>query len=98
MTSRLGMKLLIVLFISSLLVLSIACASEEEAMVTIENKQQIQKLVSEVQLLREEVNQLKCHFHTDEYSTSYPRMDTTPPHWSSLPMFPDNPCPKPRWP
>ena len=69
------MKFLTVLFISSLLVLSIGCESEEEDMVTIENKQQIQKLVSEVQLLREEVNHLKCHIHwnnSDGYEVGKP--------------------------
>ena len=88
------MKLLIVLFISSLFVLSIGCASQEETMVTIANKQQIQKRVSEVQSLREEVNQLKCHMHRAEYPTSYPVMDTIPPSWVNIPMFRDYPCPK----
>ncbi len=50
------MKLLIVLFISSLLVFSIACGSQND------------ELVKEVQLLREEVNELKCHKH---YHSAY---------------------------
>ncbi|MCL0047542.1 hypothetical protein M1N48_00580 [Dehalococcoidia bacterium] len=44
------MKLLIVLFISSLLVLSIGCGNGQE-------------LRKEIELLREEVNLLKCHAH-----------------------------------
>ena len=50
------MKLLIVLFISSMLVLSIGCASQRNS--------DVAELVKEVQLLREEVNQLKCHGHS----------------------------------
>ena len=49
------MKLLIVLFISSMLVLSIGCGSQDNI--------DEAELVKEVQLLREEVNQLKCHKH-----------------------------------
>ena len=76
------MKLLLVLFIFSLFVPSTGCASQEEDIVSIETKQQIQKLVSEVQSLREEVNQLKCHYHRAEYPTSYPQMDTSSHSWA----------------
>ena len=76
------MKLLLVLFIFSLFVPSTGCASQEEDIVSIETKQQIQKLVSEVQSLREEVNQLKCHYHRAEYPTNYPQMDTSSHSWA----------------
>ena len=49
------MRLLLVYFISSMLVLSIGCGSQDNI--------DEAELVKEVQLLRQEVNQLKCHYH-----------------------------------
>ncbi len=71
------MKLLIVLFISSMLVLSIGCASQDDG--------DVAELVKEVQLLREEVDQLRCHLHEYSYRgsmvnngmTEFPRIFTT---------------------
>jgi len=51
------MKLLLVLFIFSLFVPSTGCASQEEDIVSIETKQQIQKLVSEEDIVSIETKQ-----------------------------------------
>ena len=61
------MKLLIVMFSSSLLVLSIACASQSDS--------DVAELVKEVELLREEVHTLKCHYH--QYGGMYSGQNET---------------------
>ena len=61
------MKLLLILFISSVLVLSIGCASQDAS--------DVAELVKEVELLREEVHTLKCHYH--QYGGMYSGQNET---------------------
>jgi len=57
------MKLLTVLFISSMLVLSIGFTSQDAS--------DVAELVKEVQLLREQVDLLICHNHDENWDMGY---------------------------